>query len=115
MVSMAGPWRRRGSARSWLRRIGWAIAALAALPLVLTLLYVAMPPPFSALMLIRAAQGVAIDYRWRALEEISPELAKAVVTAEDARLCEHMGVEWGVLREVVEEAIDDEGEPVRGG
>jgi len=56
-----------------------------------------------------------MDYRWMPIESISPELVKAVTAAEDAGICQHSGVEWNVLREVVQEALDDEGEPARGG
>lgn len=115
MVSAAGTWARKGAARSWLRRLLWAVAALAALPLLVTLLYRFVPPPASTLMLIRAAEGHGMDYRWTPLEAISPELVKAVATAEDAGICRHSGVEWRVLREVVREAMDGEREPTRGG
>lgn len=114
-MGLRAPWSRRGRARTCLRRVGWTLAALAALPLLLTVLYRFVPPPVSALMLIRALGGAGIDYRWTPLDKISPELAKAVVAAEDAGLCSHGGVEWGVLQEVVEEALDDEKEPARGG
>ncbi len=115
MVSVAGTWSRRGSARSWLRRLGWAVAILAAVPFLLVVIYRVVPPPFSTLMLIRSVGGAQMDYRWTPIESISPELVKAVVAAEDAGICQHLGVEWGVLREVVREALDDESEPARGG
>ncbi|MGE0211527.1 MAG: monofunctional biosynthetic peptidoglycan transglycosylase [Parvibaculaceae bacterium] len=110
-----GRWSRRGSARIWLRRAGWTLVALAALPFLLALIYRFVPPPVSALMLLRAAGGAGIDYRWAPFENISAELPKAVVAAEDAGLCSHGGVEWGVLQDVVQEAVDGEKQPSRGG
>lgn len=114
--SAASTWARRGSARTWLRRLGYLIAALCVLPFLLVVFYRFVPPPASTLMLLRAIGGTAIDYRWTPIEDISPELGKAVVAAEDAGLCLHHGIEWDVLRNVVEEALDDDDEaPTRGG
>lgn len=50
-------------------------------------------PPTSALMLIRAAQGVDIDQRWVPLEKISPNLVRAVIVSEDGRFCRHWGID----------------------
>jgi monofunctional glycosyltransferase len=63
------------------------------------------------LMAIRWVQGSAIDYRWRPLEAISPHLAHAVATAEDARFCEHRGIDWETLNKL----MDEPGGPSRGG
>ena len=65
-------------------------------------------------MLWRLIEGHAIDYRWRALEDISPELPLAVITAEDARFCRHLGIDWRALQDTVEDAFDDEEKPIRG-
>ena len=69
-------------------------------------------PPVSTLMLGRwlTLQPVARDYV--GLDEISPELQLAVMTSEDGRFCEHNGVDWDMLRAVVE-AADEDG-PSRG-
>jgi monofunctional biosynthetic peptidoglycan transglycosylase len=88
---------------------------LALIPLVLVPVYSVMAPPASALMLLRAVAGNGMDYRWTPLDEISPRLVRAVTVSEDARFCEHNGVDWEVMRGLVEEALDEDGEPVRGG
>lgn len=77
----------------------------------LGLLYWAVPP-VSTLMLGRwlTLQPVQRDYV--NLDEISPHLPLAVMTSEDSRFCEHGGVDWGALRQVVE-AADEDG-PARG-
>ncbi len=72
-----------------------------------------VPPPPTALMLIRLAQGRGYDQRWRPLSAISPALARAVVAAEDARFCEHDGFDWEALREAA--ARNAEGGRLRGG
>ena len=104
----------RGRARLW-PWIGLVLALLAALPFLVTIAYRWAPPPASMLMAIRWLQGNAIDYRWVPIDEISPHLAKAVLTAEDARFCEHSGVDWETLNTLMDELIDKEGGPSRGG
>ncbi|MBF9232725.1 monofunctional biosynthetic peptidoglycan transglycosylase [Microvirga alba] len=69
-------------------------------------------PPVSTLMLGRwiSFQPVSRDYV--NLENISPHLPLAVLTSEDSRFCQHGGVDWDALREVV--AAADEDGPSRG-
>ena len=88
-----------------------AIAAWLAALLVLSLLYVLLPP-VSTLMLARLVTLRPVDRTVVSLREISPNLPLAVLTSEDARLCQHGGVDWEVLRDVVD-AADEDG-PVRG-
>lgn len=68
-------------------------------------------PPASALMLIRAAQGVDIDQRWVPLEEISPNLVRAVIASEDGRFCRHWGID---PREVLDAIRRSNGGTPRG-
>jgi monofunctional biosynthetic peptidoglycan transglycosylase len=65
-------------------------------------------------MLWRLVQGHGLDYRWRALEDISPSLPQAVITAEDTRFCMHQGIDWLAMQDIVGEAFDDEEKPIRG-
>src|SRR5690606_17773697 len=67
---------------------GWFAAMV-----VLIVVFRFVNPPTSALMLIRAAQGVEIDQRWVPLEEISPNLIRAVIVSEDGRFCRHWGID----------------------
>lgn len=69
-----------------------------------------LPVP-STLMLWRFATGESVTRQWVQIDRISPELVRAVVASEDQRFCEHGGVDWGALREV----ISDEDGPRRGG
>ena len=77
----------------------------------LGLLYWAVPP-VSTLMLGRWLALQPVERDFVRLDEISPNLPLAVMTAEDSRFCEHNGVDWDALRDVVE-AADDDG-PARG-
>lgn len=101
--------RRRGP----LRRIaGLAVLLslmLLALTFVLALVYSAVTPP-STLMLGRWATLQPVAREPVGLEAISPFLVQAVIASEDQRFCQHGGVDWDALRDVV----DDEEGPNRG-
>lgn len=99
----------------WLGRIVRLAVLILAVPFVLVPVYRVVPPPFSALMVMRFVAGAETDYRWRPVGQISEALVRAVVVSEDARICEHDGVDWEVMRDLVGEALDEDGEPVRGG
>jgi monofunctional glycosyltransferase len=81
-------------------------------PYVLTPFYAAGHPT-SALMLWRQVTGRPVEREWIDLAAMSPYLPRAVVSAEDAKFCSHHGVDWGALREVMDDAED--GEVARGG
>ena len=88
-----------------------ALAALA-LPYLLTPLYRA-GHPVSALMAWRKLTGAPVSRQWIDFNAISPTLPRSVVGSEDAKFCSHRGVDWGALREVIDDAED--GEAARGG
>jgi monofunctional glycosyltransferase len=69
--------------------------------------------PVSALMAWRWLTGAPVSRQWIDLDEMSPYLPRSVVASEDAKFCSHHGVDWGALREVVDDAED--GEVARGG
>jgi monofunctional biosynthetic peptidoglycan transglycosylase len=106
-VDMAARRRRRHP----LRRIGLVALGLILLPFALTLVY-AVVPPVSTLMIGRWLTFQPVTRDWVPLEEISPSLPRAVITAEDARFCEHGGVDWNAIRDVLE--ASDDGVPARG-
>jgi monofunctional biosynthetic peptidoglycan transglycosylase len=88
-----------------------ALIGLAA-PYVLAPLY-RFGHPVSALMAWRWLSGAPVSRAWVDLARMSPALAKAVIVAEDTRFCSHRGVDWTVLRDVIEDAR--EGEVTFGG
>ena len=81
------------------------LVALIALPVVLVPLY-AVVPPVSTLMLARWATGRPVERVWTPLERISPALPSAVLVSEDARFCQHHGVDWGAIRDVLKSGGD---------
>jgi monofunctional glycosyltransferase len=98
----------------WPRRALKVIGVLVAAPFVLTLIYVIIPPPVSNLMLLRAVNGNGIDKKWVSLSQMSPHLAPAVLSSEDARFCSHWGVDWTEMQGVIEDVFDDDEGPIRG-
>jgi monofunctional biosynthetic peptidoglycan transglycosylase len=63
--------------------------------------------PVSTLMLARWAEDSPVARDYVPLGRISAELRAAIIVSEDARFCKHSGVDWGALREVVDEADAD--------
>ena len=79
-----------------------AIAGLSLLGLVLlvhlyALLLAAVPVPGTIVMAQRSGEGEDVRRDWVKLEDISPRLVYAVIAAEDARFCEHGGIDWDAV------------------
>jgi monofunctional biosynthetic peptidoglycan transglycosylase len=91
-----------------------ALVLLAALlaPYVLAPLY-RTGHPVSTLMAWRWLRGAKVDRQWVDLTAMSPYLPRSVVAAEDAHFCKHHGIDWGALREVIDDA-QEEGAVSRG-
>lgn len=87
-----------------------AIAALA--PYVIAPFY-RTGHPVSTLMAWRSLRGAPMQRQWIDLAAMSPYLPRAVVAAEDAHFCKHHGIDWGALREAIDDAQED-GTPFRG-
>jgi monofunctional glycosyltransferase len=81
---------------------GFGVAALLVAGMIL-------PMP-STLMLARYVLQRPVERQWVPLERISPHLVNAVIGAEDQRFCQHWGVDFDALRDVLQ---DDDG-PSRG-
>jgi len=68
-------------------------------------LYKFVPPPVTPHMIIRVFEGVIegnlvwIDKDWVQYEEISPNVFRAVIGAEDARFMRHNGVDWRAVED----------------
>ena len=88
--------------RHWLRTLLIALLVVVfVIPPTWVLAYRFIPPPVTALMLIRLGQGHGMDYRWRPLSRISPALVQAAVAAEDARFCEHHGFDVQAIQKAM--------------
>jgi monofunctional biosynthetic peptidoglycan transglycosylase len=94
------------------RTLALIVLAVLLVPYVVTPFY-RVGHPISTLMAWRWLKGAAVVRPWIDLGEMSQALPHAVVAAEDAHFCKHHGIDWGAVREVVNDAED--GEVTRGG
>jgi monofunctional glycosyltransferase len=88
------------------------LLAVLLLPYLLAPLYRA-GHPVSTLMAWRWLTGAPVSRQWIDFGAISPYLPRSVVASEDAKFCSHHGIDWGALRDVIDDAED--GEVTRGG
>ncbi|BAR56658.1 monofunctional biosynthetic peptidoglycantransglycosylase [Bradyrhizobium diazoefficiens] len=85
---------------------------LVALAVVVLAPYVIAPfyrtgHPVSTLMAWRSLRGAPMQREWIDLAAMSPYLPRSVVAAEDAHFCKHHGIDWGALREAIDDAKED--------
>lgn len=106
-----GPARRPWPRLGFLARL---LLFLVILPPLLVLLYRFAPPPIDILMIQRSFEGHGIDKSWRPLDRISPDLARAVIAAEDARFCQHRGFDLKAM-EAAAAHNEEGGRRLRGG
>ncbi|MBX6321633.1 MAG: monofunctional biosynthetic peptidoglycan transglycosylase [Rhodospirillaceae bacterium] len=113
-----GPRRNRTppGRRSLARRVGRllfrGLAVLFILSVLLVVLFGVVPVPATPLMVIRLAEGRGWHHDWVPLEDISPNLVRAVIAAEDARFCEHFGFDLEAIEEAWQR--NQRGRRVRG-
>lgn len=84
-----------------LRWLGLVVIALAAVPALLTPVYLVVNP-VSVPMLERYLTGRPVDREWRDIGEISDRLKAAVILSEDGQFCRHWGVDLSALRDEVD-------------
>jgi len=89
--------------------IGRSILAAVYVSVALVLCFRWIPPPTSAVMmerffekLFRGEQQTTIRYRWVSWESISPQMALAVVAAEDQMFPYHRGFDFESISEALE-------------
>lgn len=58
-------------------------------------------PPTTPLMALRAVTGDGARREWVSLNDISPHVVTAFVTAEDQQFCHHRGIDRAALREAI--------------
>ena len=94
--------------RTRLRKILKWVVGLALLPYALILLYaIEFVHPVSTLMAWRSLRGAPMQREWIDLGAMSPSLPRSVIAAEDAHFCKHHGIDWGALREAIDDARED--------
>ncbi len=96
----------------WLWRIGLGLLVLIGLVLGSIVLYRFVNPPITSVMIIEKLRGETLKQRWVPFDKISPDMRLAVIASEDGNFCQHRGVDWAAVREVIEAAKNLE--PARG-
>ncbi len=74
-----------------------------------------LPAPGTILMTQRAGQGEEVRKDWTRLDKISPNLVLAVISAEDAKFCEHGGIDWDAIEQAREWNAKNPNRSRRGG
>ena len=73
-------------------------------------LYAIVPPPVTATMLL---DDKGFTKEWAALGEISPNMVRAVIAAEDGKFCSHDGFDTEAIQKAIER--NAQGGRIRGG
>lgn len=90
--------------KRWLRR--WALRGVllvVALFGFFVLLYSVVNPPTTHTMWSEKQRLGDVDQEWVPLEDIAPVMARSVVAAEDARFCQHWGIDVRAVRAALDE------------
>lgn len=89
----------------FLRNSAYAAFAMLALLGAIIVAYRWIDPPASNLMIAQHLTGTTIRQTWKPLDEISPNLLRAVVMSEDAGFCRHRGVDWRELEDAYARSV----------
>ena len=73
-------------------------------------IYAVVPPPVTATMILDN-NGITKD--WTSFSEISPNMARAVIAAEDGKFCSHNGFDTEAIQKAIER--NAQGGRLRGG
>jgi len=90
--------------KRWLRR--WALRGLLLVVAMFgffVLLFSVVNPPTTHTMWSEKQRLGDVDQEWVPLEDIAPVMARSVVAAEDARFCQHWGIDVRAVRAALDE------------
>jgi monofunctional biosynthetic peptidoglycan transglycosylase len=95
LIAAAPP--KTGRLRRILRLVARATGLFLLVSVMWAALYAWMPVPVTPLMVIRLVEGYGFKKDWVSYEEISPNLPRAAIAAEDSGFCAHYGFEWEAI------------------
>ena len=72
-----------------------------------------VPPPITFTMIGGMLQGHGLSRDWMSLSEMSPNMARAAIAAEDARFCAHHGFDFQAIEQAAKR--NARGKRLRGG
>ena len=85
----------------------------------LVVIYKFIPVPFTPLMVVRFVEtkksdrDVSFDHDWEPLENISPNLQKAVIASEDGTFLQHYGFDFKAMGKALKN--NQKGKKIKGG
>jgi monofunctional glycosyltransferase len=97
---------------SWF--LGRAIIFFLAGSLLWVLIYRFVPPPITFTMLGDVVRGETINKDWMSLSSMDPDIARAVIAAEDAKFCTHNGFDRQAMEAAMKRNARGKG-VIRGG
>ncbi|KKC24530.1 monofunctional biosynthetic peptidoglycan transglycosylase [Sphingomonas sp. SRS2] len=77
-------------------------------------LYRFLPPPITVTMIANAVDGRGITKDWMALDDMSPNMARAAIAAEDGNFCSHFGFDFKAMQKAFKSNLQGE-RRIRGG
>ncbi|PQV57183.1 monofunctional biosynthetic peptidoglycan transglycosylase [Defluviimonas denitrificans] len=89
--------------RGVLRWTGRGAVALVALFLLLVILGIFINPRLTPYLIAEGWRQGGVDRVWVPIEDMAPEMARAVVASEDANFCEHWGFDMKAIRAAMNE------------
>jgi monofunctional glycosyltransferase len=96
-----------------------AILWFFAISIVLVILFRWIPIPYTPLMAIRAIENksvgkeMVLSHDWVSIEEISPNIQKAVIASEDGTFLTHYGFDFSAIQKAVKN--NSKGKRLKGG
>ena len=88
----------------WLRRVGLVVLLLIAGLLLSIIAFRFINPPITPVMVAEKLRGTTLEHRWVPLKDMARDIPLAVIASEDGRFCVHWGVDWGAVRDAIQEA-----------
>jgi monofunctional biosynthetic peptidoglycan transglycosylase len=77
-------------------------------------IYRFVPPPVTATMLANAMDGRGITKDWMSLDDMSPNMPRAAIAAEDGNFCTHHGFDFKAIQKAMESNFQGD-RRIRGG
>ncbi len=83
----------------WLTR---AVLIFVASSVIWVGLYRFLPPPITTTMIVNAFDGRGINKDWMSIDDMSPNMARAAIAAEDGNFCTHNGFDFKAIQKAME-------------
>jgi monofunctional biosynthetic peptidoglycan transglycosylase len=81
--------------------------------LIWVLAYRFIPPPVTFTMIGNAFEGHGVDRDWMSLDDLDPNMARAVIAGEDGKFCAHHGFDADAIADAMRR--NAQGGKLRGG